>query len=58
MNYNVAGFPAGCTLFRGPHSVECLTTLWRNGGCIDSGEGYPLNLTSSQYNNYNRLDIS
>ena len=38
-------FPAGCRFYRGPHDMDCLTTLWEEAGCLLEGFLAPSNLT-------------
>jgi len=38
-------FPTGCTSYRGPHSIECLDSIWKEAMCVEEGEDYPSRLT-------------
>ena len=37
-------FPPGCHNFVGPHSLPCLTHVFENAGCSESGDGNPSNI--------------
>ena len=39
-----AEFPFACETFIGPHSMECLTSIWKSSGCKAAGYKYPANL--------------
>lgn len=41
-------FPDTCPTFYGPHSVQCLNTVWLSVGCLPEGENYPQKLSSFQ----------
>ena len=30
----------------GPHTVQCLSTIWEEAGCLKEGSGFPSNLPS------------
>ena len=44
---NFLVFPEGCTFYRGPHSMECYRTIWKNIGCLESGWKHPDNFTGA-----------
>ena len=44
-----SALPPACTTIEGPHSDECLRSLWINSGCLIVGYGAPHNLTSVEY---------
>ena len=50
-------FPSGCTNFEGPHSLQCLQSVWVNVGCFEEGIGYPKSLESLEINGYDRLNL-
>uniref|UniRef100_F6PHY8 Uncharacterized protein n=1 Tax=Ciona intestinalis TaxID=7719 RepID=F6PHY8_CIOIN len=37
-------FPENCDAYYGPHSVECLTTIWESKGCLSEGTKAPVKL--------------
>jgi len=47
----VSVFPQGCEFYRGPHSLDCLKSIWLEVGCTLEGESSPGKL-SRQLLNY------
>ncbi|XP_078487534.1 uncharacterized protein LOC144745379 [Ciona intestinalis] len=45
--YGIA-FPNGCGSHNGPHSVECLTTIWESNGCLSEGTNAPIKLNTAE----------
>ncbi|XP_078486406.1 uncharacterized protein LOC144744913 [Ciona intestinalis] len=45
--YGIA-FPNGCGSHAGPHSVECLTTIWESNGCLSEGTNAPIKLNTAE----------
>ncbi|XP_078486601.1 uncharacterized protein LOC144745010 isoform X3 [Ciona intestinalis] len=41
-------FPENCTTYHGPHSVECLTTIWETKGCLNEGTKAPVKLDTTE----------
>ena len=41
-------FPPLCDKFLGPHELACLESIWRDAGCLDSGQSSPSNFTEFQ----------
>ena len=39
--------PDGCIHVRGPHSLDCLTSVWLSVGCLQEGYSFPENMTES-----------
>ena len=39
----VLEFPLGCEAFEGSHSVDCLSAMWLESGCLPQGSGFPEN---------------
>lgn len=37
--------PDTCPTYYGPHTVECLNTVWGLAGCLPEGEKYPAKLS-------------
>ncbi|XP_078486407.1 uncharacterized protein LOC144744914 [Ciona intestinalis] len=37
-------FPDNCDTYYGPHSVQCLTTIWEWKGCLNEGTKAPVKL--------------
>jgi len=50
-------FPEYCQLYFGPHSIDCVTSIWLNGGCIEEGYKNPSNFTTADIVFYNQLSI-
>ncbi|XP_078487553.1 uncharacterized protein LOC144745392 [Ciona intestinalis] len=44
--YGIA-FPNTCDSHDGPHSVECLTTIWESKGCLSEGTKAPDKLNTA-----------
>ena len=34
-------FPLACFSYHGPHTPDCLTSIWEDVGCMNSGTAYP-----------------
>nr|XP_026690763.1 uncharacterized protein LOC113474342 [Ciona intestinalis] len=41
-------FPDNCASYNGPHSVECLTTIWESKGCLAEGTKAPFKLNAAE----------
>ncbi|XP_078487572.1 uncharacterized protein LOC108950586 [Ciona intestinalis] len=41
-------FPENCPTYNGPHSVDCLTTIWNLKGCRNDGTHAPVKLPTSE----------
>ena len=41
-------FPFGCLFYKGPHSLQCYETIWKETGCQATGLMYPANWTAAQ----------
>lgn len=39
-------YPQNCTRYYGPHSIDCLITMWRTATCLQEGYKFPDKLTS------------
>ena len=53
-----SGFPAGCASYDGPHTIECLRTLWMIAGCLPAGGGYPDFVTGTAvFDEYQSLNL-
>ena len=37
----ISSLPHGCTDANGPHSIECLNSVWKLVGCFEEGKEYP-----------------
>ena len=46
-----------CKFYRGPHSVSCLNSIWKSVGCLDSGHGYPKNISSQAVASYGMFNL-
>lgn len=42
--------PDECPTFYGPHSMDCLRTIWKNVGCLPEGDEFPDKLSLGQIN--------
>ena len=49
--------PPTCKTIKGPHRIECLRTLWKEGGCLSEGLKNPDNLNNDDYKRFNSLNI-
>ncbi|XP_078486412.1 uncharacterized protein LOC144744922 [Ciona intestinalis] len=54
--YGIA-FPDNCTSYHGPHSIECLITIWEEVDCKVKGYRYPNNLTTADSNTLKSLNL-
>uniref|UniRef100_UPI000EF4FFBF uncharacterized protein LOC113475320 n=1 Tax=Ciona intestinalis TaxID=7719 RepID=UPI000EF4FFBF len=50
-------FPENCDTYYGPHSVECLTTIWKWKGCLNEGTKSPPKLTTIERDITNLLNV-
>nr|XP_039272236.1 uncharacterized protein LOC120346535 [Styela clava] len=50
-------YPANCSNYYGPHSVECLETIWENATCLKEGYNYPRNLTTDERNILDEMNL-
>ena len=50
-------FPHGCVKFKGPHSVECLHSMWLDSGCLFNGTGSPFNFNGFQFETLSALAL-
>ncbi|XP_078487548.1 uncharacterized protein LOC144745388 [Ciona intestinalis] len=53
----IAVFPENCDSFNGPHSIDCLITIWEEVGCKVKGLRYPGDLSSEDLNIFKNLDL-
>lgn len=49
-NSYISAFPVGCKEYYGPHSMQCLVSLWINATCLPDGYKYPEKLTVGRLN--------
>ena len=45
--YFLSVYPENCYSYHGPHSIDCLITIWEEVDCKVKGYRYPSNLTTS-----------
>ncbi|XP_078486403.1 uncharacterized protein LOC144744908 [Ciona intestinalis] len=50
-------FPDNCDTYDGPHSVECLTTIWEWKGCLGEGTKAPVNLNAGDNDALDLLNL-
>nr|XP_026691290.1 uncharacterized protein LOC113474438 [Ciona intestinalis] len=50
-------FPGNCNSFNGPHSIDCLITIWEEVGCKIKGLRYPGDLSSEDLNSLKNIDL-
>lgn len=43
-----ADLPDTCPTYNGPHSIDCLKTVWSLVGCLPEGKKFPDNLFASE----------
>ena len=49
--------PSHCGTYYGPHSLECLETLWLESGCLIEGHATPSNLTADRLASLGAMNI-
>lgn len=54
--YNVE-YPEDCDNYYGPHSMECLKTMWNESKCVVEGYQYPQNLSTEELQTLDILNI-
>ena len=54
---SILALPLGCRNFIGPHTLECLETLWYQVGCVGAGLKLPNKLTREEIRTFNNLTI-
>ncbi|XP_078487489.1 uncharacterized protein LOC100175212 isoform X3 [Ciona intestinalis] len=55
--YGIA-FPDNCDTYYGPHSVECLTTIWESKGCLSEGSKAPVKLDTAEKEALDLLNVN
>ncbi|XP_078487555.1 uncharacterized protein LOC144745395 [Ciona intestinalis] len=50
-------FPDNCDTYYGPHSVECLTTIWEWKGCLGEGTKAPVKLETNETEALDLLNV-
>nr|XP_039272237.1 uncharacterized protein LOC120346536 [Styela clava] len=50
-------YPANCTNYYGPHSIDCLKTIWLSAKCLEEGSNYPSKRESSDLERLDALNI-
>ncbi|XP_077971340.1 uncharacterized protein LOC144425696 [Styela clava] len=53
----VLTYPANCTNYYGPHSIDCLKTIWLSAKCLEEGSKYPSKRDSSDLERLDALNI-
>ncbi|XP_078487513.1 uncharacterized protein LOC144745367 isoform X3 [Ciona intestinalis] len=51
-------FPENCDTYYGPHSVECLTTIWISKGCLSEGTKAPVKLDHAEKEALDFLNVN
>lgn len=54
---NLIVYPDNCVKFHGPHSKECLKTIWSSVGCLLKGTQHPSKLSISEHSSINSLNL-
>ena len=54
---HILEFPKGCEFYNGPHSKDCLVSVWEKIGCLQSGRGNPKNLARRLIADYTSLNL-
>ena len=44
-------------MYYGPHSIDCLETLWNNASCLSEGDMFPTKLERSQRETLDSMNI-
>ncbi|XP_077971339.1 uncharacterized protein LOC120346538 [Styela clava] len=50
-------YPSNCEKYYGPHTVECLETIWLSVSCLEEGSKYPSKLDMTELDRLNGLNI-
>jgi len=50
-------FPHECIFYRGPHSVECLLSIWIAAGCTVDGSKAPNKLNRAELAAFSELTL-
>ena len=45
--YYLSVYPENCDSYHGPHSIDCLITIWEEVDCKLKGYRFPNNLTTA-----------
>ena len=57
VNCIVSEFLDGCKSYKGPHELQCLSSLWEDAGCSDKGYSYPRNLSDVEVDALNIFNL-
>lgn len=57
MNLCFAEFLDNCTNYYGPHSVDCLITIWESLGCLSLGSAYPPKLLQADFDDLSTKNL-
>ncbi|XP_078487506.1 uncharacterized protein LOC113474342 isoform X2 [Ciona intestinalis] len=49
--------PTNCDAYYGPHSVECLTTIWESKGCLSEGTKAPVKLNAAEKETLDLMNV-
>lgn len=50
-------YPGDCKNYYGPHSMECLKSIWNSSRCLPEGSAFPEKLTTDQHTDLDSQDI-
>ena len=53
-----SALPLGCVSLIGPYTMDCLTNIWIEEGCLEEGLGYPKRLGSYAIGNINLMNLT
>jgi len=53
----ITPLPEDCIDTQGPHSKECLSSLWKLIGCVEEGQGYPEKMTDATFKVLSSLSL-
>ena len=53
-----AVLPRGCGNYRGPHSIQCMESLWRQAGCLPEGIYPPAKYTQADLATYSLMNLA
>jgi len=57
LNFTFSVLPEGCWTVQGPYPLECLRSMWREGGCLNEGVAHPENLNKAELGLFDSLNI-
>lgn len=53
----ISVYPSNCELYYGPHSIECLDTMWTSATCLLNGTAHPSKRNTTQLSSLDSTNI-